>query len=90
MLPRCVRRESVAANEFAFGVKFEQFVGHVTHRAFGFGLCLLPAHTAETVERWRRCFAGRITRNEIHSLDGHEKLGVLVVDEQHELAFRAL
>ena len=50
----------------------------------------MPADAAEAVERGGGCFAGGVTRDEVHSLDRHEELCVVGVDEQHELAFHAL
>ena len=90
MLPRCIRQKRMAANELAFGVELEQLVGHVTHRAFGFCFGFLPADAAEPIKRRRGRFARRISRHQIHPLDGHEKFGVIGINQQHELAVRAL
>ena len=53
MLPRCVWWKGVSANEFPFGVKLQELVGHVAHRAFCFGLCLLPSQAAQAIQRRR-------------------------------------
>src|SRR5204863_7912974 len=81
MLPRRVRRRSVAPNKLALGVKLQQLVGHIAHRALCLGFCFLPAYATEPVERRRGRLARRISRNEVHALDGDEQLSVIGIYE---------
>src|SRR5205814_8239210 len=59
---------------------------HVAHRPLGFRLCLQPANSTKFVERRLMTFRARITLHEIEPLDGHVKLRVVRVIEQHKLA----
>src|SRR4029079_7481738 len=86
ILPRCVGGERVTADEFSFRVKTQKLVGHIAHRALGFGFCLLPAETAETIELWLMSFRARIALHEVETLDGNVELRFVGVVEQHELA----
>ncbi len=85
-LPGRVGGESITANQFALGVQTQKLVGHVAHRALGFGFGFLPAESAETIERGLMSFGARITLDQIQPLDGHVKFRVFGVEEQHELA----
>src|SRR5690242_14726160 len=50
-LPWSVGGERMSADKFSLSIQAKKLVGHIAHRAFCFGLCLLPAETAEPVER---------------------------------------
>ena len=85
-LPRRVASESVTADEFPFRVETQQLVGHIAHGAFRFGLCLLPAEAAESIELWLVSFSARVTLHEVETFDGNVELCLVRVKEQHELA----
>ena len=87
-LPGRVLRKRVSLNQLALGVQTQQLVCHIAHRPFGFGFCLVPAETAETIERRLVAFRAGVTLHEIQTLDRHVQFRVLGVVKQHELTAR--
>jgi hypothetical protein len=89
LLPGSVAAEGVAFYQPALGVKLQQFLRHVAHRAFGAGLRLLPSDPPQTVQRRSVRIAAGIFLDQVESLDRRVKLRAVGVSQQHELALAA-
>ena len=74
----------MAKDQFAFGIQPQKLVGHITHRALGFGFCLMPTKAAQLIERRLSRFRARITLDQIEPLNRNVELRFVRIVEQHE------
>ncbi len=79
------RGEGVAHGHFAFGVKLEEFVGHVFHGLAHAGFGLGPRLRAEMTERWLGAFGRPVFLNQVEARERDVEARAFGVFEQHEL-----
>ena len=77
--------EGVAYGHFAFGVKFEKFVGHVFHGLAHAGFGLGPGLRAEMTQGWLGAFGGAIFLNQVETRQRNVEARAFGIFEQHEL-----